>query len=42
MIMPFGKHKGKRISELPADYLDWLRVQPGLPGELAAAIEQRF
>ncbi len=22
--MPFGKHKGMRFSEIPADYLEWL------------------
>lgn len=22
--MPFGKHRGKPLSELPGDYLDWL------------------
>jgi len=22
--MPFGKHKGMPIGEVPADYLDWL------------------
>lgn len=28
--MPFGKHKGKRLSELPVDYLDWLFHQDWL------------
>lgn len=23
--MPFGKHKGKPMQEVPANYLDWLR-----------------
>lgn len=23
-IMPFGKHKGKMLSQVPADYLLWL------------------
>lgn len=40
LVMPYGKHKGRRISELPLDYLDWLRRQPGLLPELRAAIEQ--
>lgn len=26
-IMPFGKHKGKPMSEVPSDYLDWLHGQ---------------
>ena len=40
--MPFGKHKGKRISEVPLDYLYWLLMKPGLEGGLRAAIEQRL
>jgi uncharacterized protein (DUF3820 family) len=23
MQMPFGKHKGERIEDLPTDYLEW-------------------
>lgn len=26
--MPWGKHKGKLISEVPLDYLDWVLDQP--------------
>ena len=26
-IMPFGKHKGSSIAELPSSYLDWLMGQ---------------
>ncbi len=22
--MPFGKHKGQRLDEIPVDYLEWL------------------
>jgi hypothetical protein len=25
VVMPFGRHKGKPLSQVPADYLDWLR-----------------
>ena len=28
--MPFGKHKGRKMSEVPARYLDWLRDQDWL------------
>jgi len=24
MRMPFGKYRGQRIADLPADYLEWL------------------
>jgi uncharacterized protein (DUF3820 family) len=27
MIMPFGKHKGEPMDEVPASYLDWLHGQ---------------
>ena len=26
-LMPFGKHKGKRLGDIPADYLIWLYDQ---------------
>lgn len=34
--MPFGKHKGKRMADVPADYLLWLwdngvHQEPGKP-----------
>ncbi len=28
-IMPLGKHKGKRLQNVPASYLMWLYDQPG-------------
>ncbi len=41
--MPFGKHKGRRVSEVPKDYLRWLiahcaRFEP----DLRQAIEDRL
>jgi hypothetical protein len=24
MFMPIGKHKGKQLSEIPLDYLEWM------------------
>lgn len=27
-VMPFGKHKGTLIKELPSDYVSWLKRQP--------------
>ena len=26
-LIPFGKHKGQKLDDLPAGYLDWLRDQ---------------
>ena len=34
LIMPFGKHKGKDIEEVPDDYLLWLLDQCETFGEL--------
>lgn len=31
--MPFGKFKGKKMKEVPAEYLHWLWSQPGKPDE---------
>ena len=31
-VFRFGKHKGKAITEVPADYLDWLLRQPAKDG----------
>lgn len=42
MIMPFGMHKGKRLEDVPEDYLFWVldhcEPQPGL----LRAIEKRL
>jgi uncharacterized protein (DUF3820 family) len=38
--LQFGKHKGKRLDELPGDYLEWLlRTEPRFlqPGQLDEA-----
>lgn len=37
-VMPFGKHAGKRITELPSDYKDWLLRQPDLDPYLVKAL----
>jgi hypothetical protein len=31
-VMPWGAHKGKKLSELPASYLLWLYEQPWVKG----------
>jgi uncharacterized protein (DUF3820 family) len=28
-VFPFGKHRGKRIVDVPRDYLEWFSKQPG-------------
>ena len=38
-IMPFGKHKGEPVCELPVDYLSWLYENADLRGGLLAAVE---
>jgi hypothetical protein len=40
--MPFGKHKGLLLSELPDSYLGWLFEQADLHGWLAAAVEHEY
>jgi hypothetical protein len=42
-VLSFGKHNGKRVSEVPIDYLAWLLgAKTNLDGELEAAIRQRL
>ena len=41
--LPFGKHAGKWLSEVPKDYLRWLlRNSSSLDSELRTAIEERI
>lgn len=40
--MPFGKHKGFLVSDLPDDYLGWLFEQADLHGWLADAVESEY
>jgi exodeoxyribonuclease X len=37
-LMPFGKHGGKRFSEIPTDYLKWLVRQPDLSPPVMSAV----
>lgn len=45
VILPFGKHKGKRLIDVPADYLEWLIeksvVKGGLLNSCKELIQQR-
>jgi hypothetical protein len=42
-VMPFGKHQGWDLTEVPTNYLLWLtRKQPPLYGWLAAAVAEEL
>ncbi len=38
MEMPFGKHRGKEITEIPRGYLKWLENNVTIQGELAEEV----
>lgn len=38
-VMPFGKHKGSKFSDIPKDYLKWLSKQENLSPSLENAIK---
>lgn len=38
VTMPFGRHKGKPLREIPAEYLEWLLNLDTLRPELRAAV----
>lgn len=40
-IMPFGKHKGMPIEEVPFDYKDWLLRQPDVDPYLVKALTKK-
>lgn len=39
MIVPFGKHKGKQVHEVPRDYWEWCLANDKLQPDLRAAVE---
>jgi exodeoxyribonuclease X len=39
-VMPFGKHRGVAMAEVPADYKRWLRGQPDVDPYLRQALER--
>lgn len=39
-VMPFGKHKGVPIKQVPRDYIDWLRRQPDVDPYVLKAFER--
>lgn len=40
-LMPFGKYKGRKMEDVPASYLLWLRDQ-GTVGEVRQYIEENM
>lgn len=41
-VMPFGKHKGAKIADLPRDYVQWMLGQKDLDPYLRTALERRL
>lgn len=37
--MPFGKHKGTVMSQVPREYLDWLVTQDWVPGKWPQVVD---
>jgi len=42
LVMPFGKHKGIKIKELPDDYLAWISGLKNLKPILSEAIKKEI
>ena len=42
MEMPFGKHEGTEVDDLPSHYLFWLSENCELYGDLASEIESEL
>ena len=42
MKMPFGKHKGEELSEIPVDYLAWIEENYNLSDELREGINEEI
>jgi hypothetical protein len=40
VVMPFGKHQGKRLSEIPRGYLQWLANVATVDSDLKAAAQR--
>ena len=41
-VMPFGKHQGKPLSEVPSNYLAWLKTQGALDKPENASLKTAF
>jgi hypothetical protein len=40
--MPFGKYCGYYLSDIPSDYIRWLRTLDNMRGRLRAAVEEEW
>ncbi len=40
--MPFGKHRGKRLADVPTSYLRWLLAECDLSAWLLAGVRQEL
>lgn len=46
LLMPFGKHKGEPIEDLPTDYIEWClqeieQLSPSVQAEMEAQLTAR-
>lgn len=39
MVLRFGKHKGRRLADVPASYLAWLMREAGMAPDIRAAAQ---
>jgi len=42
MRMPFGKHKGEPVEDLPTDYIEWLLREANLRDDLAEELQNQL
>jgi DNA polymerase-3 subunit epsilon len=40
--MPFGKHQGKNLAEVPKDYVEWLDTSGALDKKENASLRENF
>lgn len=41
-LMPYGQHRGKKLANVPSDYLLWAYDQPWCKGALRAYIQDNM
>lgn len=42
MKMPFGKHKGDDVQDLPDDYVKWFATKTDIRGPVASAVQAEY